>query len=104
MAGMFNRAIAFNNGGGDGIKAWKTGLVTDMVYMFSGAAAFNQPISTSGDKWTTAKVNNMHGTFEGASAFNRDVGTWDVSKVTDMACSPEPAPSTRTLAPGTCPK
>merc|ERR1719375_2373717 len=34
MQGMFNGAAAFNNGGADGIKAWKTGLVTSMRKMF----------------------------------------------------------------------
>merc|ERR1719515_278309 len=83
MAGMFNRAIAFNNGGADGIKAWKTGLVTDMVYMFSGAAAFNQPITKSGDKWDTTKVTTMTDMFNGARAFDQDIVNWKVGSVTN---------------------
>merc|ERR1719389_1013008 len=80
---MFNGATAFDNGGADGIKAWKTGLVTNMANMFSGAAAFNQAIPTSGDKWDTAKVTDMSGVFNGASAFNKDISNWAVGSVTN---------------------
>merc|ERR1712118_505104 len=74
--------------GADGIKAWKTGLVTNMANMFMGAAAFNQPIPTDGDKWDTAKVTSMLHMFQGAEKFNQDLtqagGKWDTGEVTTM--------------------
>ena len=83
MANMFYGATAFNNGGADGIKAWKTGLVEDMSNMFTGAAAFNQPIPKNGDKWDTAKVTHMTDMFNAASAFNTDISNWAVGSVTN---------------------
>ena len=34
--------------------------------------------------WDVSKVTDMRGMFSGATSFNQDIGSWDVSKVTDM--------------------
>jgi surface protein len=107
MNGMFNNAIAFNNGGATGIGDWDVSSVTDMDYMFNGASSFDQPIGNWEIKtssvttmqymfqnainfnqdlstWDVSSVQNMYGMFNGAAAFNQDISTWDVSSVQNM--------------------
>jgi surface protein len=52
-----------------------------MSGMFIGAAAFNQPLGS----WDVSKVTDMSGMFYQAAVFNQPLGSWDVSKVTDMS-------------------
>jgi surface protein len=49
--------------------------------MFKEALAFNQNIGS----WNVSKVSNMGQMFRGATAFNQPIGNWDVSKATDMS-------------------
>jgi len=48
--------------------------------MFLNAKAFNQPIGS----WNVSKVTNMYGMFEGASSFNQPIGSWNTIDVTTM--------------------
>ena len=41
---------------------------------------FNQDIGS----WNVSKVTNMGDMFESAKKFNQDIGSWNVSNVTDM--------------------
>ena len=49
--------------------------------MFYNATAFNQPIGS----WNVSKVTDMAAMFAEAKAFNQPIGDWDVSNVTNMS-------------------
>jgi surface protein len=48
---------------------------------------FNQDIGS----WNVSKVTDMHGMFWNADDFNQDISGWDVSKVTNIQCSQAPS-------------
>jgi len=80
MAGMFNRALAFNQNINTNGNSWNTGKVTSMNNMFILATAFNGDIGN----WDTSNVTDMTGVFNGASTFNKPIGNWNTTKVTNM--------------------
>ena len=83
MGSMFNSATAFNNGGSNSIQNWNAPLCTTFASMFQSASNFNQPltnlVNTSGV--SSCLINSM---FASASSFNQNIGSWNVSKVTNM--------------------
>lgn len=93
VAGMFDGAIAFNNGGYPmGNASQTTGLgqwvdlsaVTDMSRMFAGAIAFN---ASDIQYWQITNVKNMSGMFAGADIYDQPMfgSNWITSSVTDMS-------------------
>ena len=83
MDTMFRNATVFNNGGSNTIQNWSAPICTSFSSMFYLAAAFNQPltnlVNTSGVAGCT-----MIQMFRQASIFNQNIGSWNVSKATDM--------------------
>jgi surface protein len=111
MQQMFSGANVFNNGGTGSINSWNTSNVTNMLQMFTNASRFNQDVgSWDVSKVTTFQAmfqadvdfNNgetgsignwqintgsnvdMNSMFYIAINFNQDIGSWDVSRVTNM--------------------
>jgi surface protein len=62
------------------IGSWDTSSVTRIDRMFRAASSFNQDIGN----WDTSNVTNMRGVFRAASSFNQDIGNWDTGSVTNM--------------------
>ena len=91
---------------GNGLDKWKTGAVTTLSFTFDGASeltaafgnwdvskvtnmqgAFHNAGKFVGgglDQWRTGSVTTLASTFEKAVSMNADLGTWDVSKVSNM--------------------
>jgi surface protein len=69
----------FNNGGSPSISAWTINTLTNvsMFWMFR-LTPFNQPIGS----WNVSKVTNMESMFHTNFAFNQNIGGWNVSGVT----------------------
>ena len=80
---MFRGATRFNNGNNASIGNWilKTTGSIDMGDMFYNATAFNQPLGS----WNVSRVTNMFRTFQSATAFNQNIGAWNISNVTNFA-------------------
>ena len=76
MAGMFERAAAFN---GD-LSGWDVSGVTSMSHMFALASSFNGDLSS----WDVSSVTDMSSMFINVDSFNADLSRWDVSSVTNM--------------------
>ena len=51
-----------------------------MLGMFTNCTNFNQPIGS----WNVSKVTDMSYMFASCNKFNQNIGSWDVSKVTTM--------------------
>merc|ERR1711988_460244 len=64
------------------VRDWNVGNIKDMSCLFNHKElrGFNEPIGS----WNVSKVTNMGGMFAGAAAFNQDIGSWNVSEVTNM--------------------
>jgi surface protein len=109
MYATFANCTVFNNGGNSNINNWNTSKVSDFRQMFL-RSGFNQNIGN----WNVSNVTNFQymfhtslfnndgspdiknwifkssgvsltGLFYGATCFNQNIGSWDVSKVTNMA-------------------
>ena len=79
---MFQNATAFNQN----IGGWNVTNVTNMAGMFNGATIFNNGGSslTWSSGTGTSKVTNMNSMFQNATAFNQNIGSWNISNVTNM--------------------
>ena len=83
MNSMFYNQRSFNQN----VGSWNTSNVTNMSYMFvgdGGKGSFNNGGSNTIKNWNTGKVTDMSYMFYNQSDFNQEIGTWDVSKVTNM--------------------
>ena len=79
---MFRSSNSFNNGNNASIGSWilKTTGFIPMDAMFQNAYPFNQPIGS----WNVSRVTNMRLMFSN-SAFNQNIGSWNVSNVTNFS-------------------
>ena len=84
MASMFQSATAFNNGGSTDIQNWSAPLCTNFQNMFYGLSAFNQPLTYLVDTSGVSSCN-LSSMFTNVASFNQNIGSWNVSKVTNMA-------------------
>ena len=80
FGGMF-LVSSFDNGGSPSISAWTINTLTNvsMFWMFR-LTPFNQPIGS----WNVSKVTNMESMFHSALSFNQNIGGWNVSGVTNF--------------------
>jgi surface protein len=78
FGGMF-LVSSFNNGGSPSISGWTINTLNNvsMYWMFR-LTPFNQPIGS----WNVSKVTNMESMFHTNFAFNQNIGGWNVSGVT----------------------
>jgi len=80
FGGMF-LVSSFNNGGSPSISGWTINTLNNvsMYWMFR-ISPFNQPIGS----WNVSKVTNMESMFHSAFSFNQNIGGWNVSGVTNF--------------------
>jgi surface protein len=80
FGGMFLTS-GFNNGGSPSISGWtiNTSSNVSMYWMFR-LSPFNQPIGS----WDVSKVTNMESMFHSTFTFNQNIGGWNVSGVTNF--------------------
>lgn len=80
FGGMF-LISSFDNGGSPSISGWTINTLNNvsMYWMFR-ASPFSQPIGS----WNVSKVTNMESMFHSAFSFNQDIGGWNVSGVTNF--------------------
>jgi surface protein len=78
MSYAFFGCFAFE---GQGLDAWDTSNVRDMLGMFMNAPSFNGDLT----HWNVKRVKTMSKLFREATCFNGDLSRWDVSSVTDMS-------------------
>jgi surface protein len=82
---MFSGATSFNQN----LNTWDTTSVTDMSGMFDGDTAFNNGavalVGAPGVGWDTTNVTDMNDMFLSDTAFNQDLGSWNISRVSNLA-------------------
>lgn len=86
MIYMFYEASSFNQN----LKDWNVSNVTNMSSMFNGATYFGDGDETVVENWKTTSLTNMDAMFYRCLYFDgilvsKPDGTWDVSKVTNLA-------------------
>lgn len=79
--GMFLTGGVFNNGGSPSISGWTINTSTNVsMFIMFGFSSFNQPIGS----WNVSKVTNMSEMFRSNFAFNQNIGGWNISGVTSF--------------------
>jgi surface protein len=83
FSGMF-LGTTINNGSSPSISGWTINSTVTFgisMYIMFGFSPFNQPIGS----WNVSKVTNMTEMFRSAFSFNQNIGGWNVSGVTNFS-------------------
>jgi surface protein len=83
FSGMF-LVTTFNNGGSPSISGWTINSTVTFginMYLMFAFSPFNQPIGS----WNVSKVTNMIEMFRSSLSFNQNIGSWNVSGVTNFS-------------------
>jgi hypothetical protein len=85
LSSMFNGTSRFNNGDSNSISGWRAPVCTNFSSMFQSATNFNQPLTNLVATSGLSGNCTLSSMFNAATIFNQPIGSWDVSKVSNMA-------------------